>query len=72
MYLRFLSKSARAAPSQSKNLAGRSSPKLFQPKVQIEKSAIETNYALKGVFSPIFFRLRSFSNVKLSLQNTTR
>ena len=55
-----------------KNLAGRSGPKTFQRKVQIKKTAVETNYVLKQVFIWFFFRLCFFSNVNLSLQNTTR
>ena len=48
------------ALAAGKDLAGRSGPKTFQRKVQIEKTAIETNYALKLVFFEFFFRLRFF------------
>jgi hypothetical protein len=54
-----------------KDLAERSGPKTLQQKLQIEKTAIETNYALKPGFSRFFFRQRFFSNVNLSLQNTS-
>ena len=55
-----------------KDLAGRSSPKTFHRKVRIKKSTIETNYGLKTCFIKFFFRERFFSDVNLSIQNTTR
>ena len=55
----------------NKDLARRCGPKTFQRKVQIEKTAIETNYALKPVFIQFFFSITFFLfNVNLSLQNT--
>ena len=56
-----------------KDLDRRSGPKTFQRKLQIEKIAIETNYALKPVFSRYFSDHVFFlKNVSLSLQNTSR
>jgi hypothetical protein len=41
--------------ADGKDLDRRSSPKTFHRKLQIEKTTIETNYALKPVFSEFFF-----------------
>ena len=55
-----------------KDLDKRSGSKTFHPKLQIEKTAIETNYALKsGFFSRSFFD-HGFFNENLSLQNSFR
>ena len=49
----------RSRPAK-KDLAGTCGPKTFQRKVQIEKTAIESNYKLKPYFIEFFFRLRFF------------
>jgi hypothetical protein len=41
--------------ADKRDFAGTSDPKTFQRKVQIEKTAIETNYALKDIFIGFFF-----------------